>query len=180
MSIKNKTVDFIGIGFPKSATSWVAEVLQIHPDIYMPPQKEFWFFITKNINTFGITPNNHNKSLEWYLDQFKDAQANQLLGEYTPTYIYDANGLLKLKETFPDVKLIVVIRNPIEIIYSQYYYMKSSVADKINFSLDDVFISPFGESLLNYGKIGTHLREVFKIFNKKQNICKDFRSDQKK
>ena len=166
MSKRNETIDFIGIGFPKSATSWVAEVLKTHPDIYIPSQKELWFFLTENINNFGVMPNNHNKNLEWYLRQFKNARTDQLLGEFTPTYIYDLNGLLKLKAAFPDVKLIIVIRNPIELIYSQYYYMKSSVADRISFSLNDIFTSPFGQSLLNYGKIGTHLRNVFKIFSR--------------
>ena len=37
-------VDFMGIGAQKAATTWLAQNLRQHPDVWIPPRKELHYF----------------------------------------------------------------------------------------------------------------------------------------
>ena len=39
-----QTVDFLGIGVQKAASSWLHENLRNHPEIWVPPRKELHYF----------------------------------------------------------------------------------------------------------------------------------------
>jgi hypothetical protein len=157
-------VNFIGVGFPKSGTSWISEILRTHPHIYIPSQKELWYFFSGPVNRFTKMPTNHKKSIDWYLSNFKTSDQKYLNGEFTPTYIYDYYGLKKILYYFPNIKVIISIRNPSDLIYSQYNYMKSSIVDTLPFNIENMFEVGLGRSLLDYGKIGTYLESVYQLF----------------
>jgi hypothetical protein len=48
-------------------------------------------------------------------------------GEFTPSYLFDDKAPLVIRETFPDVKLIVCLRNPIDRAYSAYWSRKNYI-----------------------------------------------------
>ncbi len=104
--------DFIGIGAPRSGTTWIYEMLKNHPRICMSKEKEINFF-----NTY------YDKGVEWYEKFFDKCPAGSLVGEFSPSYL--ANGLApgRIKELLPDVKLIISLRNPVEQVYSRYLYI---------------------------------------------------------
>lgn len=108
---KHFKVDFIGIGAPKSGTTWISQCLDEHPDVCHSHRFETVFF--ENMNFY-------RKGLTYYEKFFSHYKPGQIRGEFTPTYLYSVKTAQRIKEAFPQVKLIVCLRNPIERAYSHY------------------------------------------------------------
>lgn len=98
--------DFIGIGAEKSATTWAWTVLDRHPDIGMSQPKEVDYF-------------NHNadKSISWYRRHFPTT--SPVTGEISPLYMDDPEVAAGIAEAFPDVRLLVMLREPKDRLLSQ-------------------------------------------------------------
>ena len=117
--------DFIGIGAQKCATTFIYEVLRKHPEVCFPATDEKVTFPVieldgKEIKTwpkeiqFLAGP---NSSVGWdtYMDIFEDKLSDIHYGEISPCYLAAPLDRIKeLKSHVPDVKLFVVLRNPIE------------------------------------------------------------------
>jgi Sulfotransferase domain len=96
--------DFLGIGIDKAGTTWLYEVLDKHPEVFVSRQKELNYF-DRDIAT---------KSLELYADNFKDG-ANKVKGEITPGYAYiPVERIRFIHAIMPNVRLIFLMRNPVE------------------------------------------------------------------
>lgn len=109
------TVDFIGIGTTKSASTWIFQCLSEHPDICGSIQKEVGFF---------SNPFRFQKGISWYFDQFKQCISGQKCGEFSPFYMESSGVAEKIKNLFPQVKIIAVFRNPTDRLYSLYWFSK--------------------------------------------------------
>ena len=106
-------IDFIGIGVMKAATSWIFECLKEHPEICVCSEKEPHFF---------DWPFRYKKGLEYYYSLYEHCPQSKIKGEYTASYIRFPQALSLIHKHFPDVKLIVSLRNPIDRAFSQYLY----------------------------------------------------------
>jgi len=101
------------IGAQKSGTSWFARLLAQHPDIY---------FHNREIHFFDKTYN-YKKGIEWYKGHFSAAGEKKWIGEKTPDYFWaDGHGEeghspevhINIYSHLPDVKLIAILRNPVD------------------------------------------------------------------
>ncbi len=107
-----KKLDFIIIGAQKGGTTSLHMYLKTHPEIYMPSNKEAPFFSLDSIYT---------KGWNWYVKEyFTNALDDQVWGKATPHYMADPRVPQRIYETMPDVKLIAVLRNPIDRAFSHY------------------------------------------------------------
>jgi hypothetical protein len=117
---------FICIGAQKAGTTWLFKMLSAHPGVFVPPAKELHFFDQRR---------NLARGLEWYRQQFAPGLARRARGELTTNYLwvtyYDGEAERhdrvadipgKLRESFPDIRLIVILRNPVERAISGYYH----------------------------------------------------------
>ena len=112
----NNAPNFIIKGAMKCATTTLHEQLSAQPGVFMSELKEPNFFSDDDQFQRGI---------DWYLSLFASAQPGDLCGEssthYTkfPTY---PNSIDRLKQHAPNVKLIYVMRHPVERLVSQYMH----------------------------------------------------------
>ena len=105
--------NFLCVGAQRCATTWLYECLRNHPEIYLPEIKEINYFSDINCN-------NYSKGPEWYSDHFKRVRNEKAIGEITPEYLLDKNTPKRIYEMLGIIKLIVIIRNPINRIISSY------------------------------------------------------------
>ncbi|XRO75812.1 sulfotransferase family protein [Methanocaldococcus sp. 28A] len=115
-----KFINFIGIGVPKCGTTWLAKCLSEHPEIYIPNEKEIHFFNKNYYNEIFEFEENYKKGLDWYAAHFNTTKP--IKGEFSPSYFSDPLAYKRIKKHFPDIKLIVIFRNPVERLYSSYLY----------------------------------------------------------
>lgn len=105
--------DFLGIGTQKGGTTSLHKWLKKHNEIFLPSCKEIHYFDL-----------NHEKHLEWYKNKFRHAELHQMCGEITPFYLYHPKTPYRIKRVIPKVKLIILLRDPVERTISQIYHSK--------------------------------------------------------
>lgn len=106
----DRNPNFIVVGAPKAGTTWLYQCLKEHPEVFVSTPKELHYFSRDRCYAKGI---------EWYLSHFKDAQ-EPLIGEVCPSYMYLEKVPARIHEWNPNVKLIFMLRNPIDRAYSEY------------------------------------------------------------
>jgi hypothetical protein len=105
--------NFICIGTQKAGTTLLYEILKQHPQIFLPNVKEVHFFDVDQ---------NYDKGLEWYKQFFDDSENYKIVGDITPAYIYFKDIPQRIQETLgTDVKLLAMLRNPVDRAYSHYW-----------------------------------------------------------
>src|ERR1700689_532587 len=102
-----RTPDFFIVGHAKSGTTALYEMLRPHPQIYMSPAKEPWFFATDMRPRFqprraGRGP----QTLEEYLALFAGATPQQLAGEASSSYLWSQTAAGRIVEVQPEAKII--------------------------------------------------------------------------
>lgn len=117
-------LDFIGIGAEKAATTWLAACLREHPEVCIPKRKELFFFNDYDPHFLKVRSYRYQKGISWYKNQFGDCKKGSLKGEITPTYLYEKVAARRIKKHFPDIKILVILRNPAERTFSQYVHDK--------------------------------------------------------
>ena len=115
-------IDFLILGAEKSGTTWLADMLRQHPDIFIPEQKELFYFNKQFFESPELDNYNYSLPLSWYLAHFDPAQLGQVRGEASPAYLWDPQAAAAIHDFGPNLKLIAVLRNPVDRAYSQYRY----------------------------------------------------------
>jgi hypothetical protein len=107
--------NFLIIGARKAGTTTLYEYLRHHPQIYMSNPKEPEFFSYNE---------RYHQGVEWYASLFSQAAPHQVCGEASTGYTHQLPLIPEIPERIfkllPQVKLIYIVRNPIDRAYSCY------------------------------------------------------------
>jgi hypothetical protein len=125
-----KLPNFLVVGAHKSGTTSLYNYLKQHKEIYLSDRKEGLFF--SDIKPFeGIGSEQYNKTLlkdfNEYKKLFENVNNEKAIGDVSPDYLYFyENSIKNIKKYLGDnVKIIIILRNPIERAYSNYtFYVK--------------------------------------------------------
>lgn len=104
--------NFIGIGAPRCGTTWLHKQLKEHPEVFVPRKKEINYF-----------DQNYEKGISWYEAFFDNSLGKKAIGEFSPDYISVENVPARIKKDLGNVRLILMLRNPVERAYSHYWNM---------------------------------------------------------
>jgi hypothetical protein len=110
--MNNKHV--IVAGMPRSATTYLYLMLQQHPQVFTPYMKEINYFVAK-----------YDRSIDWYLELFKEARPEQTTFDVSPATFLDPDADHRITQHFPQAKIIVMVRDPLEWCLSFYSQFKS-------------------------------------------------------
>lgn len=101
--LERRRPDFLLISPPKTGSTWLADNLRHHPELFVPAIKEVKYF-----SCFGRW-----LDLNWYLDHFAEGEG-RVKGEASPSYAILPPGRIRLvRDLLPDAKLIFLLREPI-------------------------------------------------------------------
>lgn len=119
--------NFICVGAQKAGTSTLHNLLKQHPDICLPKEKETHFFINGE--------DKYAQGISWYSQYFfTHCQEEKMIGEISPGYLYmDYIPKRLCHDLGTDLKLIFLLRNPIQRAYSGYLMTKRIAADPLDF-----------------------------------------------
>ena len=166
--------DFLFIGAGKSGTTSLDKYISAHPEIFMSSRKDPGFFASE---PFNLSDDMYPESIAYYkrfitdeltyLDLFQDAEDNQVVGETTTMYLYSENSPERIKSFIPDAKLIAVLRQPAERIYSRYLHLarENQLPSE---SFEDIFDKSSKwwkrPDLVNEGFYYKHLSRFYDLF----------------
>jgi hypothetical protein len=108
---------FIGIGSMRCGSTWLYQVLKLHPDIRMSDRKEMDFFFMPQMLRYDLS---------WYTAHFKPNNGSEpkpVRGEISPRYArLKAWQVNRIAELLPGLRIILTLRRPIERVWSQTLY----------------------------------------------------------
>ena len=103
-----------------------------------------------------------NYNDRWYLNLFKE---NYVSGEITPSYsLLEENELLSIKNIAPDVKIIFIIRNPIERSWSQFKYNQKFHKHLKNYNESEIIQFLKQKKVIDRSNYSETLKKYYKIF----------------
>lgn len=147
--------NFLIIGAARSGTTSLFKYLESHPDIFMSEIKEINFFSNEKY---------WRKGLAWYEQHFAGA-TQKCIGEASTSY----TSYPSLNETperifknLPDVKLIYVIRDPIDRLISHYLHRVTRGLESRD--IEDIIYNHQDDFLLTQGKYYLQLEQYLKYF----------------
>jgi Sulfotransferase domain len=110
--------EFFIVGHPKCGTTALYEMLRRHPEVYMPPLKEPWFFAEELHEFTPPRPAGTPRNLREYAEWFTDAGVGQKIGEASPMYLWSATAARNIAQVVPDARIIAILREPASFLYS--------------------------------------------------------------
>ncbi len=144
------------IGAMKCATTSLHYYLNLHPEISMSAIKQLDFFISEL---------NWHKGIDWYNSNFTDK--SKIYGETSPRYTnypFYSGVPERMYSVVPDVKLIYIIRDPIERIISHYIHRYWDGRENRNIS--DALTNLDNNPYLPRSKYYMQLKQYLKYFPK--------------
>jgi len=119
--------NFLIVGASRSGTTSVHHYLSKHPDVFLAPTKELRFFDRAQ---------NYDRGLDFYRSQFTGWSGQRVVAEAWPPYFFrgitfDSEGNhryddeddapRRIRESLPEARIFITLRNPAERAYSQYW-----------------------------------------------------------
>ncbi|MCA1983374.1 sulfotransferase family protein [Nocardioides nematodiphilus] len=124
--------DFLIVGAPKAGTTALHSAIARHPDVFMTSPKEAKYFLCDDAPPpHWRGPGDKHSQQEWiwrrseYEALFAPAPAHALRGESTPFYLWSRGAHRRIASMLPEVKLIAVVRDPIDRAYSNWMHLWS-------------------------------------------------------
>jgi len=174
-------VNFLIAGTQKGGTAALMHFLFQHPEICMAPCKEVHLFDSNNYNE-ALSPDEINKI---YKNSFPNYKDQEIIGEATPDYMYHPIVAKRIMQYNPHMKIILLLRNPIERASSHYGMRVRKARESLPFILailiemarlwfgkhNYTFIRPaprYSFSYLDRGFYSKQLMNLYKYFPKEQ------------
>lgn len=104
--------DWLIIGAMKSGTSTLYGLLARHPRVAPAVEKEVHFFDV-----------HYDRGPDWYRSCFPPRDGALSRGEASPYYLFHPHCPRRVASVVPEVRLVVLLRNPVERAYSHYQHM---------------------------------------------------------
>lgn len=117
--------DFLIIGAARSGTTALHRYLAEHPAVAEAERKEIGFF-----------DRHWSHGANWYRAHFPLAisSAKQMTGEGTPEYLFDPRVPARVASLVPEVRLIALLREPLERAYSHYHLQVRNGLESLPFA----------------------------------------------
>lgn len=163
--------DFLIIGAAKSGTSALYNQLAAHPEIFMTPVKEPNFFALKNLDVDFQGPGDADTvnrrsvtTAEAYRRLFSRRSDERVAGEASTLYLYNPRAPGEIRRFHPGIKLIAVLRNPVERAFSSYRHLVRDGRETETFSgglaAEESRIAAGWSHIWHYTRVGFYARQL--------------------
>ena len=164
-SWKKRRVDFLICGTQKGGTSALDAYLREHPQLCMANQKEVHFFDDEKHFRGG------KPDYAAYHSCFSPGPSQRVMGEATPSYMYWYDAPRRIWHYNPRMKLLVVLRNPVDRAYSHWNMQRKRGIDDLSF-WDALHIErercrealPYQEKRFSYVDRGFYLEQLRRLW----------------
>lgn len=185
--------EFLIIGAARAGTTALHSYLRQNPSIFMPAAKEpnFFSFEGEALNYKGPGAdyvNNSVTDIDEYRALFSDAPPGNVCGEASPLYLFSEKAPRRIHHHIPQVRMVVVLRNPIDQALSHYLYaVKQRIESLEDFAealeAEEERLAAGWQPLFGYShfpRYAEQLSRYFNLFDRNQFLIRtyeDFQTD---
>ncbi|NES01953.1 MAG: sulfotransferase [Okeania sp. SIO2F4] len=166
-----KLPTFLVVGIEKAGTTSIYQYLNQHPQVYMSPVKET-NFLERDWENFQGKPNSKRiDTWEKYSNLFSNVQDEIAIGEVSPNYLFHyKSSSERIIKYVPDVKIIAILRNPVDRAYSDYLmHLRDSInVEKVRSLTEQVQFRADTSFTLKKGFYYTPVKYYFDTFGKER------------
>jgi hypothetical protein len=183
--VSDRLPQFVIAGAPKAGTTALHAALATHPELYLSPVKEPKYYLTDGRpppRNAQRGPGDAHSAREWiwrresYRSLFDGAPAGTVRGESTPFYLYDRAAHARLAADVPGVKVVVVVRDPVDRAYSNWAHLRADgLEPEADFgaavALEEQRIADGWAPFWHYralGRYGEQLRDLYRHVPREQ------------
>jgi hypothetical protein len=171
--------NFLVIGAARSGTTTLHYSLGQHPEIFVSPIKETNFFLFDDRGELPTwvdeaTRRRTPRTLQDYAALFEDAAHHTAVGESSPSYLHGPVAR-RIKARLPDVKLVAILRQPVEqalSFYATWHGGRTPTAEEIGEFVSALASDAPGPDgalpLATHGLFHHHLAPFFEQFERHQ------------
>jgi hypothetical protein len=147
--VKRSVPNFLFLGPDKAGSSWIHRALAAHPEVFMTPAKDPWFF-----------DENYHRGWDWYLGNFEGHGDARIVGEASHNYLFSDVAAERIARDLEDPFLSVCLREPAERAFSAYLFLlrQGIVRGSFEDALTEI------PALVDNGRYYTHLRRYLDRF----------------
>lgn len=161
----DKKVNLLIIGAQKAGTTSLYEYLKQSPDIYFSEVKEINYFRKDHL---------YNKGIKYYHSFFKNYNMEKIIASADVHLLSCTKCPARVYEYNPDIKLIAVLRDPMERAYSAYNFAvkkgweseNKSFEKAIQYEMEHGDLNDINLMYLYNGLYAKHLANWLKYFKK--------------
>jgi hypothetical protein len=124
--------NFFVVGAQKAGTTSLYHYLDQHPEVYMSPAKEPFFFnheidssgrlLKQEFGRRSLSRKPRFANIEEYRALFDGVHNEKAIGEASPLYIYAPGTAARIKRYVPKARIVALLRNPADRAYSAFLY----------------------------------------------------------
>jgi hypothetical protein len=181
--------DFLLVGAPKAGTTALHVALAEHPQLAMSAIKEPKHFLVDGPPPTGGGPGDAKTYSEYvwqradYEALWTHAEPAQLKGESTTLYLQSPAAHRRIRAAVPDVKLIAVLRDPIDRAHSNWSHLRSAGLEPVSDFARACMLGaerlaagwgPFW-GYLEVGLYGSQLDHLYSVFPREQVLLLRYR-----
>jgi LPS sulfotransferase NodH len=170
--------NFFIIGAARSGTTLLAEMLRLHPDVFITEPKEPHFLaFSAGLPQFQGPGDDvmlgHRAVIDYdsYISLYRRVNGESARGDGSVSTLYYPEASIRtLRHYFPESRLVVVLRNPIDRAYSAYSYLRARGFEPCDDFLDAVRYEVNGDRekwhhLWHYVAMGLYARQLRHFFD---------------
>jgi len=163
-----RAIDFMIIGAAKSGTTTVYEALARHPEIFMPEIKENLYFAR-----------DYEAGEDYLLQYYRSVSDQPIVGGNYVHAMYFPEVIERLYHHNNQMKLVAILRNPVQRAYSSYWFSVRNGLEELPFeeaikldskNAEGNYIERAEKTYLSHGLYAQQLRGCLQLFARRQ-LC---------
>ena len=119
--VARRLPDFIAVGPPRTATTWLDMVLRGH--VGLPEQTKETHFFARN----------YGRGIDWYAKHFRHCFEEPVVGEICASYFENIQARERIHAHLPACKIICTLRDPVDRLYSSDRLMRQKGRTSLSF-----------------------------------------------
>jgi hypothetical protein len=125
--------NFFIVGAPRCASTFMYAYLRQHPDVFMPDNKDPRFFCSDLDSGSDADAEFFMRDEAEYLALFADTGGAKRVGEACQANLYSTVAAGRIKAKSPDARIIIMLREPVEQMYSFHSVRRRNATEDLDF-----------------------------------------------
>ncbi|NTU74013.1 sulfotransferase [Candidatus Roizmanbacteria bacterium] len=152
-------------GASKSGTTALFYYLRQHPDICLSAKKELHFFSRICLEQTSRGPGDRYvlaeipNTFDEYMSFFNHCNGGKIAIDISPSYLYHYESADMIKTHLGEVKIVFILRNPVEKAFSQYMHLVGEGREKLGF--EDALAKEDEREVARYSDMWLYKRSGF-------------------